>query len=149
MYKYYDYGTGTTNHGALKLHLNKVEARSTTDDRTVFRLNLRTALGLHSTTLRLFPSVHMDLDKSVLKTEATVPPEVHPFAIFSEVSSSVVLPETDSFPTGKTYRLSSHTPYVSSAFVLVIKNISAHTAAPLPVDIVERGCTLTAGGLWQ
>ena len=79
----------------------------------------------------------MDLDKSVLKTEATVPSEVHPFAIFGEVSPPIVLPETNGFPTGKTYCLSFHTPYMSPAFVLVIENVSAHTAAPLPLSIVK------------
>ena len=90
----------------------------------------------------------LDVNKSALKAEIPIPPEIHPLAIFGVVPFPVVLPGTNGFPTGETHRLLSHVPYMSLAFVLVVKNASTHTAAPLPLSTVERGCASTAALLW-
>ena len=79
----------------------------------------------------------MDLDKSILKPEIPVPPEVHPLAIIGVVPFPTVPPTADDFPTGKTLHSFSNVLDVSFTFVLIMEGVHAHTAAPFSLGAVE------------
>ena len=79
----------------------------------------------------------LDINKCVLKAEISILSKVHPLAIFGVVPFPIVLPSANGFPTCETHCLFSRIPYVSLAFVLVVKNVPAYITAPLPLGVAE------------